>query len=118
MVDQVEPTQVNSTLRMLIRLWSHESTRVYLDRNIDSKERIWFLKVLESCIKYCFCGVGFEGSVAAVGGMPAPRQTGGHTANLGELTWVGDAIGPSLDEIQEDIRGWGSHTARPVRSLG
>lgn len=76
----------DSTLRMLIRLWSHESTRVYLDRNVDSRERIWFLKLLESCIKYCFCGVRFEENVAAgiTPGRPAPRQMGGHTAGLGE----------------------------------
>lgn len=44
------------TLRMVIRVWCHESTRVYLDRTTESRDRLWFLKLLKSCIKYCFCG--------------------------------------------------------------
>lgn len=82
--DRVEQSAVDSTLRMLIRLWSHESTRVYLDRNTDSKERMWFLKLLEACIKYCFCGVGFEQTVGSKG-RPLLRQAseGAHTASLG-----------------------------------
>ena len=67
-----------STLRMLIRLWCHESTRVFLDRIVDSKERMWFLKLLETCVKYCFCGVTFQGS--KVDSQPF----GSHTASYGQ----------------------------------
>ena len=59
---------IQATLHQLIRLWCHENTRVYADRMTDSKDRAWFMKLLETCIKYCFCGVRFEkpsGSTAA-----------------------------------------------------
>ena len=49
-----------STMRMVIRLWCHESTRVYMDRTTDSRDRVWFLKLLETCIKYSFCGIDFK----------------------------------------------------------
>lgn len=71
-----DEAEVVSTLRMLIRLWCHESTRVFLDRIVDSKERIWFLKLLETCIKYCFCGVSFQGS-------SDKPSFGSHTASYG-----------------------------------
>ena len=91
--DKVNATEADSTLRMLVRLWCHETTRVYLDRNTDSKERIWFLKLLESCIKYCFCGVKFEEGGGGGGGggglMSRDRRfrqgTGGHTASFGKF---------------------------------
>lgn len=70
----------STVLRMLIRLWCHETTRVYLDRNTDSKERMWFLKLMETCIKYCFCGVGFDENAVPTG---VTRPIAGHTANLG-----------------------------------
>ena len=79
---QLEPTEADSTLRMVIRLWSHETTRVYLDRHTDSKERMWFLKLLESCVKYSFCGVGFEGS--GKGKSPLRQPGGQYTAGPGE----------------------------------
>lgn len=81
---EVEQTEADSTLRMLIRLWSHETTRVYLDRNIDSKERMWFLKLMETCIKYCFCGVSFEENFGGAKERGLFRPSGGHTANLGK----------------------------------
>ena len=36
-VPEVDSAEVTSTLRMLIRLWCHENTRVYADRLLDSK---------------------------------------------------------------------------------
>lgn len=56
----VDETEAVSTTRMVIRLWCHESTRVYLDKLMDSRDRMWFLKLLESCIKYSFCGIDFS----------------------------------------------------------
>ena len=49
--------KITSTLRMLFRLWCHENTRVYMDRLTESKDRIWFLKLLETCMKCCFSGI-------------------------------------------------------------
>lgn len=83
--DQVGGTETDSTLRMLIRLWCHETTRVYLDRNTDSKERMWFLKLLEACIKYCFCGVRFEENLAPKDRGGFRQGGGGHTASFGKL---------------------------------
>ena len=70
-----EKEEADATLRMLIRLWSHETVRVYLDRQTVSKERMWFLKLLESCVKHCFCGVGFVEN-AGITGKPLVRQSG------------------------------------------
>ena len=66
-------TEVVSTTRMVIRLWCHESTRVYLDRTTDSRDRMWFLKMLEACIKYSFCGIDFSDPIKA----SPMRQPGG-----------------------------------------
>lgn len=60
-----DPEEIISTLRMLIRVWCHESTRVYLDRSTETRDRLWFLKLLESCIKHCFCGIGFRENLAS-----------------------------------------------------
>ena len=55
-----DSSEVQATLQRLVRLWCHESTRVYADRMTESRDRAWFVRLLETCIKYCFCGVGFE----------------------------------------------------------
>lgn len=57
---------VQAMLYQLVRLWCHENTRVYADRMTDSKDRLWFLKLLETCVKYCFCGVGFAKTTATL----------------------------------------------------
>ncbi len=59
----VDSEEMTAILRTIIRAWCHESTRVYLDRSTDSKDHLWFLKLLEVCIKYCFCGIEFGSSV-------------------------------------------------------
>ena len=59
-MDKGDETERVSTMRMVIRLWCHESTRVYMDRTTDSRDRVWFLKLLETCIKYSFCGIDFK----------------------------------------------------------
>ncbi len=48
-----------------------------MDRVIDSKDRMWFVKLLETCMKYCFCGMDLQGG----GGTMQPG--GGHTATHG-----------------------------------
>ena len=40
---------------------------------------MWFLKLLEVCMKYCFCGIDLQGSPTI------PPITGGHTAGPGGL---------------------------------
>lgn len=52
--------KATSVLRSLFRLWCHECSRVYTDRCTDTKDRIWFTKVLETCMKYCYCGAEFD----------------------------------------------------------
>ena len=73
--DQLEMT---TTVRMLLRLWSHENTRVYVDRLVDSRDRIWFQKLLETCMKYCFCGLDLQG------GETTPQPLMGHSAARGK----------------------------------
>ncbi len=73
-----DQAEVVSTLRMLLRLWCHENTRVYVDRVTDSKDRMWFVKLLEACMKYCFCGNDLQG-----GGGGTAQLGGGHTATHG-----------------------------------
>lgn len=60
-----DETEVVTSTRMVIRLWCHESSRVYLDRTSDSRDRMWFLKLLEACIKYSFCGIDFSDPLKA-----------------------------------------------------
>ena len=59
-MDKGDETERVATMRTVIRLWCHESTRIYMDRTTDSRERVWFLKLLETCIKYSFCGIDFK----------------------------------------------------------
>lgn len=80
-VDRLEEAVELSTLRTIIRLWCHETTRVFLDRVVDVKDRIWFTKLLEVCIKYCFCGDHLK---KAENSLPQQRHIGG-TASYGLL---------------------------------
>lgn len=72
-----QSAETTTMLRMLIRLWCHENTRVYTDRLVDSKDRMWFLKLLEACLKYCFSGNDFQSSTTAT------QPLVGHTATHG-----------------------------------
>lgn len=54
-----DSNKVKNLLRTITRLWCHESTRVFADRLTDSRDHVWFIKLLETCLKYCFCGVSF-----------------------------------------------------------
>lgn len=49
-------------LRVLFRLWCHESSRVFVDRLSSGCDREWFIKVLEVCLKYCYCGADIVGA--------------------------------------------------------
>ena len=57
-----------SSLRSIARLWCHENTRVFADRLTESRDQVWFVKLLETCLKYCFCGTGFDAMAGKGGG--------------------------------------------------
>ena len=57
---QHDSSEVQATVHRLVRLWCHENTRVYADRMTESKDCAWFVRLLETCVKFCFCGVRFE----------------------------------------------------------
>ena len=65
---QHDSSEVQAMIHRLVRLWCHENTRVYADRMSESRDRAWFVRLLETCVKYCFCGVGFEKAVATTRG--------------------------------------------------
>lgn len=69
-------------VRSLVRLWCHENTRVFADKLSDSKDRIWFVKLLEVCLKYCFCGVSIQTSGPS-GDTGMDRASGGTSAVTG-----------------------------------
>ena len=64
---QHDSSEVQATLHRFVRLWCHENTRVFADRMTESRDRAWFVRLLETCVKYCFCGVGFEKAAASTG---------------------------------------------------
>ncbi len=82
-VDSLNQAETVSTLRMLIRLWCHETTRVYLDRSTDSKDHVWLTKLLDTCIKHCFCGFSIDDHENVRAAAAIPRSSIGHTANIG-----------------------------------
>ena len=53
-------TKIVALLRSTVRLWCHEVSRVYGDRLTGSKDKIWMMKLIETCCKYCFCGSEIE----------------------------------------------------------
>ena len=81
---KVDSEEVVATLRMIIRAWCHESTRVYLDRSTESRDHLWFLKLLEACIKHCFCGVEFGTNVIPKDPFSSRRAIG-NTAGTDNL---------------------------------
>ena len=65
-----DSSEVVPTLHRLVRLWCHENTRVYADRISDKKQRMWFMKLLETCVKYSFCGMRFVESAKSSTTLP------------------------------------------------
>ena len=74
-----DEAKIAAMLRMLVRLWCHENTRVYTDRLTESKDRMWFLRLIETCVKYCFSGIDFTTPIST---QPAV----GSTATQGECS--------------------------------
>ena len=54
-------------------------TQILLPSHIRVQDRMWFLRLLEVCMKYCFCGIDLQGSPTML------PSTGGHTAGPGGL---------------------------------
>ena len=99
---QHDCSEVQATLQRLLRLWCHENTRVYTDRMTESKDRAWFVKLLETCIKYCFCGVGFEKptKAAAARGVRPGRGARGRGVSVTE-----QSVGLNIDKLlSEGVR--------------
>ena len=66
---EVDPTEIyKSSLRSIARLWCHENTRVFADRLTETRDQVWFVKLLETCLKYCFCGASFDAMAGKGGG--------------------------------------------------
>lgn len=53
---EVDQQRVVQIVRVMVRLWCHESTRVYADRMTEDGDRSWFQTLLEGCVRHCFCG--------------------------------------------------------------
>ena len=70
--EESEADKMTGILRALFRVWCHEASRVFTDHLTQSKDKIWFSKLLESVLKYCFCGAVMgetgEGGERGVGG--------------------------------------------------
>ncbi len=72
-------------LRGILRLWCHELSRVYGDRLTDSKEKIWMMKLIDACSRYCFCGIEIEetGSSNSSNGVVAVDRSIGRRVRPG-----------------------------------
>ena len=82
-------------LRGVLRLWCHEVSRVYSDRLYTSKDKIWFMKLIEACCKYCFCGVEIEetNETQSLANTDIPERVGGRRARPGRPSRGGAGVG-------------------------
>lgn len=77
-----------STMRAILRLWCHEVTRVYADRLDNSHDKLWFLKLLETIAKYCFCGIHPQYNAVQVT-RPGRARVSNRTTSVTELKQLG-----------------------------
>ena len=77
-----------STMRAILRLWCHEVTRVYADRLDNSHDKLWFLKLLETAAKYCFCGINPQSNAPQVT-RPGRARVSNRTTSITELKQLG-----------------------------
>lgn len=79
----------HSTIRAILRLWCHEVTRVYGDRLDNSRDKLWFLKLLDTMVKICFCGIHPAAQVT-VGCRPGRgRGSSNESSSINELKQLG-----------------------------
>jgi len=91
----------HSTLRAVLRLWCHEVTRVYADRLDNSRDRIWFLKLLETIAKYCYCGS--DPTTQTTNVRPGRTRVASHVKNTtSDLQQMGVNIGVVLELLACD----------------
>lgn len=90
---QLHPVSTDcSSIRAVLRLWCHEVTRVYADRLDNDYDKLWFLKLLETVVKYCFCGINLVQSTATQVTSTRPgrgRVTSNQTTSITELKQLG-----------------------------
>lgn len=87
---QLHVSTDHSTIRAILRLWCHEVTRVYADRLDNSHDKLWFLKLLETIAKYCFCGIHPQSSAPQVtGSRPGRGRVNNQSSSITELKQLG-----------------------------
>lgn len=87
---QLHVSTDHSTIRAILRLWCHEVTRVYADRLSNNNDKLWFLKLLETVAKYCFCGMDPQSSAPQVtGSRPGRHRVSTQANNISELKQLG-----------------------------
>jgi len=92
-----------STMRAMLRLWCHEVTRVYGDRLDNSRDRVWFLKLLETIAKYCYCGSDPTTKTKSHHVRPGRARAASHGHNtLSDLQQMGISIGVVIELLAGD----------------
>ena len=102
---EVDHQRTVQTVRALVRLWCHESTRVYADRMVDDRDRGWLQTLLESCVRHCFCangpqdpGVHLQGAETAVQMEKAGRRGRG---GRGRANVPQQSSGPTIEDLSK-----------------
>lgn len=54
-IDQT-PASVSPLIRIIIRLWCHETCRSFYDRIINTEDKKWFATTLQKTVVVKFCG--------------------------------------------------------------
>ena len=91
-----------SLLRSLFRLWCHESSRVFTDRLTRSKDKIWFAKLLDVTIKYCYCGATISDAGEEGGGGGRRRARPGRPSKVSQ-TPSSTALGLVIQSSDLDV---------------
>ena len=95
---QLHVSTDQSTVRAILRLWCHEVTRVYADRLDNSHDKLWFLKLLETIVKCCYCGVHPESTGVQVTGC---RPVRGRMSNQSSSVTALKQLGINIDVFNE-----------------
>ena len=85
---QLQTSTDYSTMRAILRLWCHEVTRVYADRLNNSHDKLWFLKLLEMTVRFCFCGIHPQSGAPQIT-RPGRTRVSNRTGSITELKQLG-----------------------------